>query len=65
MQQKMQFEEILFEDWHNIYTCLDTVHNKSFLFQYKIHLPNVYHIYSRMMFLSTIDVIIVWKGLFR
>lgn len=38
MQQKMQFEEILFEDWHNIYTCLDTVHNKSLLFQYKIHL---------------------------
>lgn len=65
MQQKMQFEEILFEDWHNIYTCLDTLHNKSILFQYKIHLPNVYHFYSRMMFLSTIDVIIVWKGLFR
>lgn len=65
MQQKMQFEEMLFEDWHNIYTCLDTVHNKSPLFQYKIHLPNVYHSYSRMMFLSTIDVIIVWKGLFR
>lgn len=62
MQQKMQFEEILFEDWHNIYSCLDTVHNKSLLFQYKIH---VYHIYSPMMFLSTIDVIIVWKGLFR
>lgn len=59
MQQKMQFEEILFED------CLDTVHNKSLLFQYKIHLPNVNHFYSWMMFLSTIDVIIVWKGLFR